>query len=151
MTKLNIKIFLILLSSSLFFAQTDIDRLINDVYKGNLKEAEESIHKLRTEFPENPSLLFLLALIDNNPDRSIEKYKELFNLYPDSKYADDAVMKVSEYYYTKGLYVKSADWSKKINLYYSDSEHINRSLKMYIRGATQFSAMGETLFLIESS
>ena len=134
MVKLSSNFYLILLSLSLLFSETDIDRLINDVYKGNLKDAEASIHKLRSEFPENPSLLFLLALIDSNPDRSIEKYKELFNLHPDSKYADDAVMKVSEYYYTKGLYVKSADWSKKINLYYSDSEHINRSLKMYIRG-----------------
>ena len=150
MVKLSSNFYLILLSLSLLFSETDIDRLINDVYKGNLKDAEASIHKLRSEFPEAPSLLFLLALIDSNPDRSIEKYKELFNLHPDSKYADDAVMKVSEYYYTKGLYVKSADWSKKINLYYSDSEHINRSLKMYIRGLILIGKEDTANFYIQS-
>lgn len=119
---------------SLISAQADIDRLIKDVYRGNTQEAEESIYKLRAEFPESPSLLFLLALIDNNVERSIEKYKDIFNLYPDSEYADDAVMKLSEYYYTKGSYLQSAEWAKKINLYYSQSEHINRSLNMYLRG-----------------
>ena len=112
------------------FAQSEIDRLISEVYKGNLIEAEESIHSLRSEYPENPSLLFLLALIDNNAERSIDKYKELFNLYPDSKYADDAIMKVSEFYYTKGSYVQSSEWAKKINLYYSQSEHLKRSLNI---------------------
>ena len=42
-------------------------------------------------------------------------------------------MKISEYYYTKGSYVESSRWLKKINLYYPNSEHIDRSLNLYLR------------------
>jgi hypothetical protein len=42
-------------------------------------------------------------------------------------------MKIAEFYYTNGSYVKSSDWVKKINLYYSKSEHVHRSLNLYIR------------------
>ena len=135
---------------SLISAQAEIDKLIEDVYRGNTQAAEESIYKLREKFPENPSLLFLIALIDNNVERSIDKYKQIFNLYPESEYADDAVMKLSEYYYTKGSYFQSAEWAKKINLYYSQSEHINRSLNMYLRGLILIGKEDTANFYVQS-
>ena len=45
-------------------------------------------------------------------------------------------MKISEYYYTKGSYIESSKWLKKINLYYPNSEHISRSLNLYLRALT---------------
>ena len=45
-------------------------------------------------------------------------------------------MKISEYYYTKGSYIESTKWLKKINLYYPNSEHISRSLNLYLRALT---------------
>ena len=71
-----------------------------------------SISPLRQEasareyFRVNTKEISFVSVFCPPESESIEKYKELFNLHPDSKYADDAVMKVSEYYYTKGLYVK---------------------------------------------
>ncbi len=150
MRQLIIRSISLALLISLISAQAEIDKLIEDVYRGNTQAAEESIYKLREKFPENPSLLFLIALIDNNVERSIDKYKEIFNLYPESEYADDAVMKLSEYYYTKGSYFQSAEWAKKINLYYSQSEHINRSLNMYLRGLILIGKEDTANFYVQS-
>ena len=115
------------------YAESELDTLIQEVYSGNIEKATSSIGRLKKEFPDNPALLFLEAMIDNNPEESIRKFKKLYDYYRDSEYADDAIMKISEYYYAKGSYVESSNWLKKINLYYSDSEHINRSLNLYIR------------------
>ncbi len=150
MRQLIIRSISLALLISLISAQAEIDKLIEDVYRGNTQAAEESIYKLREKYPENPSLLFLIALIDNNVERSIDKYKEIFNLYPESEYADDAVMKLSEYYYTKGSYFQSAEWAKKINLYYSQSEHINRSLNMYLRGLILIGKEDTANFYVQS-
>ena len=34
-------------------------------------------------------------MIDNNPEKSIKKFKKLYDYYRDSEYADDAIMKIS--------------------------------------------------------
>ena len=35
-------------------------------------------------------------------------------MHKNNKYADDAVMKIGEYYYVSGLYIQAAEWFKKI-------------------------------------
>ena len=71
--------------------------------------------------PKSLRRLFLdefLLHIDNKQLNSVEDsvldisraeklYDRVFN-----EYGDDSVMKVAEFYYTSGLYVKSAEWLK---------------------------------------
>lgn len=130
--KNNLLIFTLIVSSILF-SQSEIDEMIEEVYAGKTSSAFEQMPRMKREFSDIPSLLFLDALIDQDIDRSIEKFKKFFKYYESSEYADDAIMKISEYYYTKGSYIESSKWLKKINLYYPESEHINRSLNLYIR------------------
>ena len=130
--KNNLLIFTLIVSSILF-SQSEIDEMIEEVYTGKTSSAFEQMPRMKREFSDIPSLLFLDALIDQDIDRSIEKFKKFFKYYESSEYADDAIMKISEYYYTKGSYIESSKWLKKINLYYPESEHINRSLNLYIR------------------
>ena len=118
---------------SVLFSQSEIDEMIKEVYAGKTSIAFEEMPRMKREFSDIPSLLFLDALIDQDIDRSIDKFKKFFKYYESSEYADDAIMKISEYYYTKGSYIESSKWLKKINLYYPESEHINRSLNLYIR------------------
>jgi len=128
------KIFLfIFIISSVIFLQDPIDNLIKEVQSGNTQSAFEALPDLKKKYPDNPSVMFLDAMLDKNHERAIKKYKQIYNLYEDSKYADDAIMKIAEFYYTNGSYLKSSEWVKKINLYYSKSEHIKRSLNIYIR------------------
>ena len=118
---------------TLAYSQSELDNLIKEVYSGKTEDAINAMPRLKKEFSELPSLIFLDALIDKDIESSIEKYKIFFKYYESSEYADDAIMKISEYYYTKGLYVESSRWLKKINLYYPNSEHIDRSLNLYLR------------------
>ena len=132
LVKNNIIIFSLLLFSILL-SQSEIDDMIKEAYSGKTSNAEEAMPRMKREFSDIPSLLFLDALIDQDIDRSIDKFKKFFKYYESSEYADDAIMKISEYYYAKGSYIESSKWLKKINLYYPDSEHINRSLNLYLR------------------
>ena len=42
------------------------------------------------------------------------------------------MMKVAEYFYSVGLYIQAAEWLKKMPIYYSRSEHIERAVKLFL-------------------
>lgn len=118
---------------SALFSQSEIDKYIEQVEQGEIRSAFDALSGLRVKYPENPSLLYLEALLTVDTKESVKLFKKLFDYYKDSEYADDAIMKMAEYYYTEGSYETSSYWLSKINLYYSDSEHVNRGMNMYIR------------------
>ena len=77
-------------------------------------------------------MLFLKGLMETNGEEAMQIFVKLYNNHPTSEYGDDSVMKIAEYYYASGLYVQSAGWLKKMPLYYSRSEHIERALKLFL-------------------
>ena len=77
-------------------------------------------------------MLFLKGLMETNGEEAMQIFVKLYNNHPTSEYGDDSVMKIAEYYYASGLYVQSAEWLKKMPLYYSRSEHIERALKLFL-------------------
>ena len=76
--------------------------------------------------------MYLKGLMENNGEEAMVIFSKLYNAHPASEYGDDAVMKVSEYYYAEGMYVKAANWLKKMPIYYSRSEHIERAVKLFL-------------------
>ena len=76
--------------------------------------------------------MYLKGMLENNGEEAMIIFSKLYNTHPASEYGDDAVMKVAEYYYAAGMYVKAANWLKKMPIYYSRSEHIERAVKLFL-------------------
>ena len=76
--------------------------------------------------------MYLKGLLETNGEEAKTIFAKLYNTHPTSDYGDDAVMKVAEYYYAAGLYVQAANWLKKMPIYYSRSEHIERAVKLFL-------------------
>ena len=126
---------LILLTTAIFsisFTQEHIEELIQHVLHGVRDSAALSLPTIEQEYPNNASVMFLKGLLETDGEKAMEIFSKLYNSHPTSKYGDDAVMKVAEYYYASGLYVQSAVWLKKMPLYYSQSEHIERAVKLFL-------------------
>ena len=117
---------------SLLFCQDRIDILIENVLKGSKDSASIYLPSLEKKYPNNPNMLFLKGLMTLNGDDAKQIFIDLYNNNPTSKYGDDAVMKIAEFYYASGLYIQSSEWLKKMPLYYSRSEHIKRAIKLYL-------------------
>ena len=120
----------ILISSLL--CQENLDILIQEVLSGTKDSAEIYLPMIEKRYPHNPKMLFLKGLMETNGDEAMQTFVELYNNHPTSEYGDDAVMKVAEFYYASGLYVQSAEWLKKMPIYYSRSEHIERAVKLFL-------------------
>ena len=117
---------------STLLCQAHLDILIQEVLSGSKDSAAIYLPMIETQYPNNPNMLFLKGLMETNGEEAMQIFVKLYNNHPTSEYGDDAVMKIAEYYYASGLYVQSAGWLKKMPLYYSRSEHIERALKLFL-------------------
>jgi len=118
--------------STFLLSQDHIDGLIQQVLHGSRDSAAISLSTIELEYPNNPSVMYLKGLLETDGEKAMTIFSKLYNTHPTSEYGDDAVMKVAEYYYVAGLYVQAADWLKKMPIYYSRSEHIERAVKLFL-------------------
>ena len=117
---------------STLLCQVHLDKLIQEVLSGSKDSAAIYLPLIETLYPNNPNMLFLKGLMETSGEDAMKIFVKLYNNHPTSEYGDDSVMKIAEYYYASGLYVQSAGWLKKMPLYYSRSEHIERALKLFL-------------------
>ena len=125
-------IYFITISVSFLFPQDHIDELIQHVLHGSRDSATISFPKIEQKYPNNASVMYLKGLLETDGEKAMTIFSILYNTHPASDYGDDAVMKVSEYYYAAGLYIQAASWLKKMPIYYSRSEHIDRAVKLFL-------------------
>ena len=125
-------IYFITICFSFLSSQDHIDALIQDVLHGSRDSATIALPAIEQEFPNNPSVMYLKGLLETDGEEAMAIFSNLYNNHPTSDYGDDAVMKVAEYYYVAGLYIQATDWLKKMPIYYSRSDHIERAVKLFL-------------------
>ncbi len=106
---------------------------INTSIKKALNDSLVNINEIDSEYSNQPEYLFLSALVDSDGETALQKCKDFYTKYPSHIYADNAVFEVGSYFYTKGYYVKSSQWYKKIPIYYHDSELLDQSIDMFFK------------------
>ena len=127
-----IKIIFFVLLVPFLFCQENVDSYINQVINGEILEADKALPQLALEFPNHPSVLFLTGLLEPDGEKAKDIFLTVYKSHPNSYYSDDSVMKIAEYYYAAGLYIQAAEWLKRMALYYSRSEHIERAVKLFL-------------------
>jgi len=75
---------------------------------------------------------YLKGLIEIDGEISKTYFEDYYSSYPNDEYADDSVVKVAEFYYSKGLYIQSSNWYKKITLEYPQSKHFQKSVSYFL-------------------
>ncbi len=75
---------------------------------------------------------FLKGLIEIDGEKSKEYFKNYYLNFPEDDYADNSALKVAEFYYSSGLYIKSSDWYKKIALDYPESDYFETSVSYFL-------------------
>ena len=124
---MNNLLFIVLFFSSIY-SNDEINIEINKIKQGNYKN-KISANVLNVE--NNEEHLFLLGLIEIDGEKS-KNYMEEYYKTSDTKYKDQSIIKIAEYYYAKGLYIQSSKWYKKIPLNYPDSDHRDIAINYYL-------------------
>lgn len=127
--KLNFFPFLILLfvfcsPVKLFSQEVDIVPYLKAIENGNIAEAKEALVELKTEYPDDPSVMFLDGVLKENGQEAIVIYQDIVDNYPKSKYADAALYRIFSYYYALGLYESAREKLKLLKTSYPASPYI---------------------------
>ncbi|UCH63189.1 MAG: SPOR domain-containing protein [Fidelibacterota bacterium] len=124
-------VFLVLLTFVPMWGQ-DLDYYFSLAYQGKVEEVAEALPQLYDQHPDDGTVLYLEGLITRDGDDAIDIYKRVARLYPSSPYADDAILKIGEYLYSRGLYVQAAQYLKRIPVHYPRSDLVYPGVRLFL-------------------
>jgi hypothetical protein len=115
---------LFIVSSTYVFAQMseeDVRARLELVHNGKIDQVRSEITSLRNQYPDDPGVLYLDAYVTEEGAQAVKKYQSLVDNFPKSVWADDALYKVYQYYYSIGLYKTADHTMERLNREYPTS------------------------------
>lgn len=118
---------------NIFLISGELEDSIDKYLSGQETDVTENYAYLQEKYGDEPSFIFLNASIEEQGPAAVAKYKDLYEQHPENKYSPVAVMKLAEYYYVTGLYIKACEWLKKFLYHYPQHESSVRALRLLDR------------------
>jgi hypothetical protein len=125
---INVLLSIILLSlpTGYLLAQEEIDIVpaLQKIESGHIESAELLLNEFKSKSPNDPSVLFLDAVLTKDGTKALEKYSSFIEQYPKNQFADAALYRVFSYYYSLGYYKKASSYSERLKKDFPDSPYI---------------------------
>ena len=88
--------------------EPDILKRLELIEKGQSDVVRSELPTLMTNFQNHPGVLYLQGVLTTDGAEAAKIYQSIIDNFPKSEWADDALYKLYQYYYSVGLY-KTAD------------------------------------------
>jgi len=88
--------------------EPDIQRRLEMIEHGEAEAVRAELPTLITNYQNNPGVLYLQAVLTTDGAEAAKIYQSIVDNFPENEWADDAIYKLYQYYYSIGLY-KTAD------------------------------------------
>lgn len=88
--------------------EPDIQRRLEMIERGQEEAVKAELPTLMTNYQNHPGVLFLQGVLTTDGTEASKIYQSIVDNFPKSEWADDALYKLYQYYYSIGLY-KTAD------------------------------------------
>ena len=102
---------LIVTSAVPMFAQLtepEVRKRLDFIYNGQAERVRIELPSLQKQYPNDPGVAYLDAILTTDGVAAVKKFQAIVDGFPQNEWADDALYKVYQYYYSVGLY-KTAD------------------------------------------
>lgn len=84
--------------------EPDIQRRLELIEKGQGDAIKAELPALMTAYQNHPGVMFLQAVLTSDGSESAKMYQNIVDNFPRSEWADDALYRLFQYYYSIGLY-----------------------------------------------
>lgn len=115
---------LIISFGKLYPQEANIVPYLKAIENGNVAEARDALVDLKDKSPNNPSVMFLDAVLKENGQEAIVIYQDIVDNHAKSKYADAALYRIFSYYFALGLYETAQEKLKQLKNSYPASPYI---------------------------
>lgn len=120
--KLIISAATILLSVSA--QEANIVQYLKAIENGEINTAIAGLTELKKTSPNDPSVIFLDAVLTEDGESALTKYQTIYEQHPNSNYADAALYRAFSYYYSLGVYKRAESLLTKLKTEYPNSPYI---------------------------
>lgn len=105
-----ILIILVFISSFSLFAQTEeVNRNLRLFAHGKIDEVKNNLLDLLVEYPNDPGVILLRGVVENNAFKALEIYERILEEHPNSEWADDAYWRIIQFHAIIGNSEKAED------------------------------------------
>lgn len=88
--------------------EPDIQRRLEMIERGQVETVKSELPTLITNFQNHPGVLYLQGVLTTDGAEAAKTYQSIVDNFPKNEWADDALYRLYQYYYSVGLY-KTAD------------------------------------------
>jgi len=117
-------VLLLLFGDLLLPQEKNISSYLKRIEEGERDAVKSEITPIIKANPNDPSLLFLSAVLLDDADEAVKKFTLLYQNYPKSNYADAAVYRLYLYFYAVGSYMKAQGFANKLRTDYPNSSYV---------------------------
>jgi cell division protein FtsN len=111
-------------------AERDIRQRLDLVYGGYAEKVREELPILMKQHPGDAGVLYLDAVLTSDGMQASKKYQLIADKYPQSEWADDALYKIHQYYYSIGLYKTADQKLEQLKEKYPNSIYVTESVSV---------------------
>lgn len=88
--------------------EAEIHKRLDFIYNGQAERVRIELPSLEKQYPNDAGVQYLDAILTTDGTAAVKKFQTIVDQFPQNEWADDALYKVYQYYYSFGLY-KTAD------------------------------------------
>jgi len=105
-------------------ADPDIQKYLSMISGGEITRVREALPSLLSRYPNNPGVLYVQGMATGEGAEAVRVYQSIVDNFPKSEWADDALYKVYQFYYSIGLYRTAELKMNQLRKDYPDSRYV---------------------------
>jgi cell division septation protein DedD len=106
-------------------ADAEVAKYLAMVDGGRVDAVKGEIPALLTKYPNNPGVLYLQGVTTTEGAEAVRIFQSIVDNFPSSEWADDALYKVYQFYYSLGLYRTAELKLAQLRKNYPASKYVN--------------------------
>jgi tetratricopeptide (TPR) repeat protein len=88
--------------------EVEVRKRLDFIYNGQAERVRIELPSLEKQYANDPGVAYLDAILTTDGAGAVKKFQAIVDQFPQNEWADDALYKVYQYYYSVGLY-RTAD------------------------------------------
>lgn len=113
-----------ILSSGFGQEQPDMQRYLDMIQRGQADLVKVELPNLISRYPRHPGIIFLQGMLTTDGAEAAKIFQSVADNFPNSEWADDALYKVYQFYYSLGLYKTASEKFTELKNKHPQSEYV---------------------------
>jgi tetratricopeptide (TPR) repeat protein len=101
-----------------------IEKRLEMIKNGQTDELKAELPSLLTRYQNHPGVLYLQGVLTSDGPEAVKIFQSIVDNFPKSGWADDALYRIYQYYYSIGLYKTAAQKYERLKQAYPNSPYL---------------------------